>query len=245
MCRMHACIIATVAGLMLAAPTIGQTPNSVQSNARPNGLTPVGLVMRSGSDARALDFNNRILPAAMQIVEAQLREQVVFAGRSAFRLDSDKLFLFRNPVRPIRVYFVFEGAGYHNSVGYGIAKAGRERRSALKLLFPDTSTNLSNRTTWEPVFPGDFMDIREGAAGDQIDFFLISHGAGGGSQILWNDDAFNPDKLQHITAFQLPDPNFLLLGFEDIVGGGDLDYNDCVMVVDFGFDWRSEIELPQ
>ncbi len=28
--------------------------------------------------------------------------------------------------------------------------------------------------------------------------------------------------------------DYLLLGFEDIIGGGDLDFNDAVFVVDFG-----------
>ncbi|MCA9134773.1 MAG: DUF4114 domain-containing protein, partial [Planctomycetales bacterium] len=56
----------------------------------------------------------------------------------------------------------------------------------------------------------------------------------GGTQWLWNDPSENSDGLQHVVAFMLPDSPYILLGFEDIIGGGDLDYNDALFVVDIG-----------
>lgn len=44
------------------------------------------------------------------------------------------------------------------------------------------------------------------------------------------------DGLQHLMAFEVNagGREYLMMGFEDIRGGGDLDYNDAVFVVDFG-----------
>jgi hypothetical protein len=47
----------------------------------------------------------------------------------------------------------------------------------------------------------------------------------------------------------MPDSPYVLVGFEDIVGGGDLDYNDALFVVDIGIENASnlinESTLPQ
>ena len=48
------------------------------------------------------------------------------------------------------------------------------------------------------------------------------------------DQHLNVDGLQHMVAFIIPDSRYVLLGFEDIIDGGDLDYNDCLFVVDIG-----------
>jgi hypothetical protein len=37
-----------------------------------------------------------------------------------------------------------------------------------------------------------------------------------------------------MVAFLLPGSRYVLLGFEDIIGGGDLDYNDSLFVIDIG-----------
>ncbi len=83
---------------------------------------------------------------------------------------------------------------------------------------------------------GDFVEIGRGGNGYQLDFFLISDGANGGKTWLWNDVAKNVDKLQHVVAYHVPNSSFILIGFEDIIGGGDLDYNDCLFVVDVGIE---------
>ena len=81
---------------------------------------------------------------------------------------------------------------------------------------------------------GDFVEVSTGGNGWQLDFFLISNAVSGGTTSLWADRALNSDGLQHMVAFMIPNSRFILLGFEDIVGGGDLDYNDALFVVDIG-----------
>ncbi len=63
---------------------------------------------------------------------------------------------------------------------------------------------------------GDFVDIGRGGNGFQLDFFLISNGANGGTTWLWNDIDKNSDKLQHVVAYHVPGSSLILIGFEDI-----------------------------
>jgi hypothetical protein len=212
-----------------------QTPASVQSPARPFGLPVQGPVMQYASDARSQDFYVNYMPSFLQIINDQLSESVVFTGVSGFKLDASRLFLRSKSDKPIRIYFLYEGAGYHNTVGFAWTPAGSPGRGAATVLFPDASIKSGNqRTTWEPLKCGDFVEIGVGDRGYQLDFFLISDAVNGGRQWLWNDPTENSDSLQHVVAFLLPGTPYVLLGFEDIIGGGDRDYNDALFVVDIG-----------
>ncbi|NJO19569.1 MAG: DUF4114 domain-containing protein [Spirulinaceae cyanobacterium RM2_2_10] len=62
-----------------------------------------------------------------------------------------------------------------------------------------------------------------------IDFFLKSNGKNGGETFLGFDAAENPSGLQHILGYNFGE--YVLLAFEDIINGGDKDYNDTVFVV--------------
>ncbi len=218
-----------------SAAVLGQTVAPVQSPARPLGLPVHGPVMQYASDARSQDFYVNYMPAFLEIIEEQLAESVVFEGVSGFKLDASRLFLRSMSDKPIRIYFLAEGAGYHNTVGFAWTPAGSQGRGAPTVLFPDASIKSgSTRTTWEPLKRGDFIEIGAGDRGFQLDFFLISNAVNGGTQWLWNDPTENSDSLQHVVAFLLPGTPYVLLGFEDIIGGGDLDYNDALFVVDIG-----------
>lgn len=229
-----------IIGLLVLSPlgmgqVFSQTVASVQSPARPLGLPVHGPVYKYASDARSADFYVNYMPDFLEIIEDQLSESVEFTGRSGFKLDASRLFLRTASDENIRIYFLFEGAGYHNTVGFAWTPAGSPYRGTPTVLFPDASIRGgSTRTTWEPLKCGDFVEIGVGDNGYQLDFFLISNAVNGGTQWLWNDPHENPDLLQHMVAFMLPDSPFILLGFEDIIGGGDLDYNDALFVVDIG-----------
>ncbi|MEZ6137722.1 MAG: DUF4114 domain-containing protein [Pirellulaceae bacterium] len=215
--------------------TSGPTVSPVQSPARPLDLPVHGPVYSFASDARSADFYTNVMPEFLTIINDTLSESVVFEGVQGFKLDASKLLLRTASDAPIRIYFLFEGAGYHNTLGYTWTPAGEPEKGAKSVLFPDASIKHSgNRTTWEPLKVGDFVEIGTGDNGWQLDFFLISNAVNGGTTPLWADETLNSDGLQHMVAFMIPDSRFILLGFEDIVGGGDLDYNDALFVVDIG-----------
>jgi hypothetical protein len=234
-----------------AAGVQAQIVAPVQSPARPLGLPVHGPVMQFASDARSQDFYVNYMPTFLQIINKHLAESVVFSNVSGFKLDASRLFLRTAAERPIRIYFLAEGAGYHNTLGFCWTSAGSPNIGAPTVLFPDASIRGgSQRTTWEPLKPGDFLEIGVGERGYQLDFFVISNAVNGGKTFLWNDPAKNPYSLQHVVAFLLPGTPYILIGFEDLIGGGDLDYNDALFVVDIGqtnaddLDQDDESTLP-
>ncbi|MGB0682587.1 MAG: Ig-like domain-containing protein [Magnetovibrionaceae bacterium] len=49
-----------------------------------------------------------------------------------------------------------------------------------------------------------------------------------------NDFGINPDDMQHAVSGINPEGDGLMIGFEDLLGGGDNDFNDIVFEVDIG-----------
>lgn len=237
---------ATLAVLWTISPiasVLGGTPASPQSTARPFNLPIISQVQKAKSDTDATNFYNNNMSTLLNIVKNNLSEGVAIKNVSAFKLDADKLFIRQKASKPIRVYFVTEDAGYHNSLGFAFTPAGSPTPGTPYLVFPDVSTG-SKRTATEPLVQGDFVEIGYGGNGYQLDFFLISNGANGGTSWLWNDPDKNSDHLQHVVAYYVPNTSLILIGYEDILGGGDLDYNDCLFVVDIGIE-NIQADYPQ
>jgi hypothetical protein len=70
-------------------------------------------------------------------------------------------------------------------------------------------------------------------AGSSIDFYLHQDGYGKSYANTWySQTERNSDGIQHLIAYDYK--NYLVLAWEDMTNGGDLDYNDVVFVVDIG-----------
>lgn len=206
---------------------------SSQSDFRVFGMDVIANVQESGSDARSCEFNSTILPGALELVDVHLKEGVEFLAVGVTRLDEDALFLLNDSDRPVRVYFVHEGAGYRNTLGFSTTLAGSASAGDRYIIFPD----VSDGTYGGPVFlnDGDWVELGDYPAGTQFEFFIVRDAVRGGTEVFTNQDHLNPDNLQHVAAWLLGD-RYVLLGFEDILYGGDLDYNDVVAVVDLSPD---------
>lgn len=201
----------------------------VQSAARPFGLEIAGPVKLAGSDAAANTFQTEALPGLSALVQTRLSERGPI-NDSTLLLDPDKLIL--STAADVRVYFVGEGAGYRNSLGFNTAGGGVTSGNPL-LIFPDASSG-GTRTGSEPLLAGDFVDLGSFAAGTKLDFFLIANGASGGNQVFSTDGSVNPDGINHVVSFAALSGSYLLIGFEDLFGGGDRDFNDVLFAVDIG-----------
>lgn len=201
----------------------------VQSAARPFGLEIAGPVQLAGSDAAANTFQTEALPGLSALVQTRLSERGPI-NDSTLLLDPDKLIL--STAADVRVYFVGEGAGYRNSLGFNTAGGGVISGNPL-LIFPDASSG-GRRTGSEPLLAGDFVDLGNFAAGTKLDFFLIANGASGGNQVFSTDGSVNPDGINHVVSFAALSGSYLLIGFEDLFGGGDRDFNDVLFAVDIG-----------
>jgi len=220
------------------------TPDAspVQSAARPFGLNIAAPVMLAASDAQSAQFQTEQLPELMKVVNSNLGETRKLSDFSSKALDPSKLVMSTDA--QVRVYFLGEGAGYKNTLGYNLSGTGI-REGAPKLIFPDASSRVSwynstgvgPRSASEPLFAGDFVDIGKVSAGQKLDFFLIANGAASypNPATVWTaNTAYNSDGLQHMASFAVAGSPYLLLSFEDVRGGGDMDFNDLVFAVEIG-----------
>jgi len=220
-----------------------QTEADFQDSARPFGMETIAPVMEAGSDEASATFQTKDLPVLLNFVNTNLREYQALSDLAAISLDPESLKLQNDS--SVRVYFLSEGAGYRNTLGYTTKNVTTGETSSELLIFPDASSGntyfknpdiLSStyRNNSAPLVPGDFVDLGVYAPGTLIDYFLISNGANGGTRSYTANASTNPDLMQHVVAFAIPDSPYLLIGFEDLYGGGDMDYNDIVFAVDIG-----------
>jgi hypothetical protein len=212
----------------------------VQSSARPFKLDIVAPVMAAGSDDRSAAFQKEALPELNKFLQESLKEKVA-VNDSRLLLDPSKLKLQEKS--DVRVYFIGEGAAFSNSLGFNTSGTGVSEGDP-QLIFPNASSTVSSydpakdpkRTSSAPLLPGDFVNLGRMDAGTILDFFLIANGASGGSDVFSTDQSANKDGINHVVAFAYAMANspFLIIGFEDIWGGGDRDFNDLLFAVDIG-----------
>lgn len=227
--------------LSLSTVTMAGTVSPIQSSATPFGLDPIADVQLAGSDADAADFQANELPILQNTVNETLTERSAVLDVSSIAINPDDLYI--SSASNVRVYFIGEGAGYHNSFGLYTGDSSDGLSGDAALIFPDASThhsyyysntNANARTPAYPVLPGDFVDVGLLPEGTQMNLFLIANGAYGGSNTYFTDDGLNADGIEHFIVLATPDSPYLLVGVEDLYGGGDQDYNDAVVALDVG-----------
>ncbi|WP_017300045.1 DUF4114 domain-containing protein [Nodosilinea nodulosa] len=215
-------------------PAAGLTPNEFASDLGFGSLKTMNLLEPSAT-----------LEELKRLTTGESKAQTQ-AFLSNYQLDASKLFW--NGVDPVEVYFINEGAAYRNQLSYSAYDdMGNLKQSAM--IFNDISSPdsiLSERNGALALGQGVSLGGFVGAT--QLDFSIISDGfnlAKPGpkakakdiakyeselaKRTLGTDPTKNSDGLQHVVAFQHND--WIILGFEDIVGGGDLDYNDVIFAV--------------
>lgn len=126
----------------------------------------------------------------------------------------------------VTAWFLSRSAAFDSEIGLGINGA-----APLFFTLPNTSA------------PGSSAVLGTVAAGDELRFYLrvITNG-----NVFSTDPGENPDGFNHAwhTAYAGGDfgvPAGLLIGWEDIVGGGDKDYNDHV----FSFRFPGSPGIPE
>ena len=172
----------------------------------------------------------------------------VAASAEGFTGGSDTLEVSDNEVR-IEVSFVSEEAGYQNSVGIYDIKTGR---AEMLLTNTDTQSNpdAAAFTKTLDVSAGDFANVgyfiipngnRLNSWSDvDLENLLVFENSGGaygvqdadgtilkgtGANAFFSEMAKNPGGFDHVSKQGTE------IGFEDLVGGGDQDFNDVVLDV--------------
>lgn len=227
--------LGTAIFVSLSLPVEAGTVSPVQSTATPFGLDPVAPVQVTGSDDQAAAFNENDLGTIRSLVNANLSERVEVDGIDTLALDTSSLVL--SYPADVRVYFVHEGAGYANSFGVYTGDPADGLSGDAALIFPNASSYnqtkgwISNRT---PLLVGDFVDLGHMEEGTQLNLFVISNGANGGQNVYYTEQGLNSDGLEHFVALATDETDALIIGVEDLPGGGDKDYNDVVVAVEMG-----------
>ena len=62
---------------------------------------------------------------------------------------------------------------------------------------------------------------------------------------FYNGASNNPDNFQHMVAFFPDNSQYIIIGFEDMYNGGDMDCNDLMFVVDVGPNNSAASRSPQ
>ena len=162
----------------------------------------------------------------------------------ARKLDATKLTLAYD--NDVKVYFINEGAGYRNQLQ--VSTTGTTVQSGM--VFNNISCHNSDpdcigkwaspNSTDYALKAGDYADLGTLQAGTTLAFQVIANGFGNSRADVWHtDDSLNSDSLQHVIAYDYE--GYLVLAWEDINGGGDLDYNDVVFAIHVGEDNLAEI----
>lgn len=239
MSHIRSLFLTTALSVCCASGAMAGTVSPVQSSARPFGLEPIAPVQLAGSDDRAADFSANDLPGLQAIVNNTLSESQSINNLSSIALNPNDLVISGDS--NVRAYFIGEGAGYRNSLGVYTGDSSDALNGDASLIMPDASTssaysyyNNDYRSRRAPVAPGDFVDLGTYSDGTQLNMFLISNGAGGGTNTFYTDTALNSDGLDHFVMLATPNNPYLLIGVEDLPGGGDRDYNDVVVALEVG-----------
>lgn len=233
-------LLPPLAWLGLAISAIAQVGSPVQSAARPYGLDIVDKVQIAGSDEASKAFQTSVLPGMLKLVDKNLGEYQTISETIAASISVDPSRLVLRNDSTARVYFLGEGAGYLNTLGISTTGGGPLSKDAA-LIFPNASSPTGYygsgkliRTDEEPLLPGDFVDLGTFKAGTALDFFLIANGAIGGDEFFSTTTSLNSDGIVHAVSLAENGSAYLVIGFEDLRGGGDRDYNDLVFAVEIG-----------
>ena len=215
-----------------------QTVSPIQATQRPSGLPVIGPVYTAASDTASKAYASNQTKYTNYIT-TNLKEGVAFTGIGLNQLDPQRLY-FLFDYAP-RVYFIYGYAGYIDGLGATIATLSAPTSGKLTgntfTIFPDAHWNGSKtRTTTYPVLPGDFVQLPTVKAGQQLAFFVDSNENSSGTpgNVFYNGKSNNPDNFQHMIAFFPDNSQYIIIGFEDMLGGGDQDCNDLMFVVDIG-----------
>lgn len=142
---------------------------------------------------------------------------------NARRLDASKLNISESDIEDLKIYFIHEGAGYRNQLK--IKSTGTTEMEGL--VFVDGSMGDGA----EQLQKGDYVSLGEIKKGTTLDFSLLANGYQSSSyHTYYAGIERNPDKIQHVMAYQYQE-DYLVLAWEDLYQGGDKDYNDIVFVM--------------
>lgn len=146
----------------------------------------------------------------------------------------------------VTVFFISEGAGYHNS--FGFYDASRDPNADDRtLIWEDASGTGAGLAGGGSLEFGDSHVIGHFDAGTELGFYLIQNGANNADNTrFYSNPDLNPDGLQHLVTMTpvAGFANLMALGWEDLTNGGDRDYNDLLVAIGIDYDNAAAVNSP-
>ncbi|MEO1402103.1 MAG: DUF4114 domain-containing protein [Cyanobacteria bacterium J06635_1] len=150
-------------------------------------------------------------------------------------------------VDPVEVFFINEGAGYRNKFFYDTEARdplAPNDISDLTSIWDDVASPYSILSEANgPLSLGEGVNLGQFEGETRLNFFLQNPQGDVFGTDAATDITFNPDDLQHVTAYRSGE--YMVIGFEDITGGGDRDYNDVVIAVKGLVDTADKADVPE
>lgn len=231
------------------------TPQQLLNTVSLASLAIAGTVASAGAAQAAptrIDLDSNLLNLFnQQFVPA---EGVAVANPEFKKVDASKLW-FSKAADNLDVFFINEGAAFRNQLLYSI------NNGSLNFIFSDVSSPDSVvPETDGPLDLGEGRRLDGVAKGSKLSFTLFADTADAADnrdsrsaedasdreKYRYSTDETNPDKLQHVLAYQYQD--YLVFSFEDLYGplgaigpdpnnpgyffeNSDRDFNDVVIAV--------------
>jgi hypothetical protein len=201
------------------------------------GATTITGLLLATNPAFAFD------PSAFKSFIQKERQAVDPAKVNLFQLDPAKLTLDFD--HEVKVHFLSEGASFRNQ--FGVTATGTTNIDDT-ILFDDISCLTASCSTFTKyqkpqissstiakggLTAGESVSLGMVKAGTTLDFWLNANGFLKSNPTRWSTDTSkNKDGLQHVMAYEYED--YLVLAWEDLIRGGDQDYNDAIFAIDIG-----------
>ena len=161
------------------------------------------IISPPASDPQAALFMNNTLPTLNAWQQTNLPKYQAQNQYTTTSLDPSLLTL--RTTQDVQVFFVGNYGGYQNTLG--INTSGTSVISGNpQIIFPSSQSPS----------PGSFVDLGTMQAGTILNFFLISNGMHGGTNVFSTTASANPDGFNHVVEYVAPDSPYLLLSFEDM-----------------------------
>ncbi len=206
----------------------GNSGNSSQSGSGSGGsVSPSPLDIKSngngsgnddnvGGDQRARDFLNSTMPALSELLRGNMAAGRSLSGNGVQVLDPTRLRLTTET--DARMYFIGGTEDLRNNLG----NDDREAR----VLFGGVSNDR--------VDSGAYADLGRLPAGSDLDFFVITKRNGGERYALSTSATSNPDAITHGATFAAMHGTMLILGFDQIYGDDEDEFNRLLFAIDLG-----------
>lgn len=125
-----------------------------------------------------------------------------------------------SPTTTVAVTFLgYVSGNQHNRLGYYLFDNTNTITDAGAVIFNDASTTSAGQTTVIGPFP----------ANSNIGFYLDVNGSFNPDLVFYSLINLNVDSVRHFAAATIPDSGgAIAFGAEDLLNGGDRDYNDLV-----------------